>query len=489
MAASHSDPFLPNESKILINGIDGSTGNYLIEPLSAADIAASAGRRPTNAETSNWLKRIWEVLQRPFLGLPLGVEPTNVAKAGWAVVFGPDVTVEVRDAIEPLVKHRQRRVPPDRCKVLEYRPGESIRDWLKRHGVSPGTVAPTKVPYYLLLVGDPTAIPFDFQYLLDVEYAVGRLAFDRPELYRQYAESVVSYETANTVPNSREIVYWGTRHPADRATQLSADYLLSPLAEGKTGSGDHVDDPPIAEEQGYRARLFKGKEATRANLADVLQGKGARPAFLFTASHGMGWPTDHPDQPASQGALLCQDWTGFGTVKSNHYLAATDVPDDAHVHGLVAFFFACFGAGTPAFDNFLEDRGGGPRALADHPFVAALPRRLLSHPQGSALAVLGHVERAWGYSIQPPGVGPQLQPFRNLLGRILAGEPVGHATKDFSEKYAVLSTQLLTLLDVTQSGPRPSDQELAWQWLERNDAQNYVVLGDPAVQVRTDLLQ
>ena len=48
---------------------------------------------------------------------------------------------------------------------------------------------------------------------------------------------------------------------------------------------------------------------------------------------------------------------------------------------------------------------------------------------------------------------------------------------------------LLTLLDETQPGPPLSDQELAWQWMERNDAQNYVVLGDPAVQVRATLLQ
>ena len=33
-----------------------------------------------------------------------------------------------------------------------------------------------------------------------------------------------------------------------------------------------------------------------------------------------------------------------------------------------------------------------------------------------------------------------------------------------------------------------SDRELALAWIERNDAQNYVVLGDPAVRVRVDQL-
>jgi hypothetical protein len=215
---------------------------------------------------------------------------------------------------------------------------------------------------------------------------------------------------------------------------------------------------------------------------------GAPPAMLFTASHGMGWPLGNPQQRAAQGALLCQDWSGFGSVQPAHFLTAADVSDDARLHGLVAFLFACYGAGTPGYDNFLSDRSQGPLPIAEQPFVAALPQRLLSHPNGGALAVLGHVERAWGYSIEPPGVGTQLQPFRNLIGRILSGEPVGNSTKDFSDKYAALSAELLSQLDETQPGAKPSDSDLAWTWIERNDAQNYVMLGDPAVRVRVDQL-
>jgi hypothetical protein len=407
---------------ISVNGIDGTTGHYLVPPMSPREAVALARGKP---------------------------------------------------------------------QVLEYRPGEAWKDWLKRHGAYPGSVTPTKIPYYVLLVSDPTAIPFEFQYLLGVEYAVGRLAFDRPEQYSQYAESVVAYETSATVPNGKEVVYWGTRHFADRATQLSADWLITPLALGTTAAGDLLDEPAVAGALGYRSRCLKGRDATRANLTEVLQPRGGAPtpAMLFTASHGMGWPKGHERQQPAQGALLCQDWTGFGSVLPGHYLTGADLTDDARVHGLVAFLFACYGAGTPAFDNFLENRTGGPRPIAERPFVAALPQRLLSHPQGSALAVLGHVEQAWGYSIRPPGVGAQLQPFRNLIGRILGGEPVGHATKDFSEKYATLSTELLGKLDDTQPGSRPSDEELAWTWIERNDAQNYVVLGDPAVRLRVELLQ
>jgi hypothetical protein len=420
--------------------------------------------------------------------LPFDVDPLDLRKAGWAVVFAEGTPAAVRDALGPLVEHRRRQVPGDRCKELDYRPGEVLHGWLRRHGVSTSRVSPSRVPYYVLLVGGPEVVPFEFQYLLDVEYAVGRLAFDRPEEYRQYAESVVAYETAAAVPPGREVLYWGTRHPRDFPTQLSADSLITPLADGVAGDPD--EGAPVAEVCGFRSRCLKGADARKASLLEALHGTGAAaaPALLFTASHGLGWPRNDPRQRAAQGALLCQDWSGFGSMQPGHYLAAADVADDARLHGLVAFFFACFGAGTPRLDNFLF----GPnqpapeserRGLAERPFVSALPQRLLAHPQGGALAVIGHIERAWAHAIQPlddefrplARVGPLLTMFRNCVGRILGGEPVGHATKDISEKYAILSADLLGLIGPDGSGAA-TDERLVNAWIERNDAQNYVVL-------------
>lgn len=479
-----------NEVRIYLNGIDGVTGNYLVQPMSTAEAVAMARGRTEGSELRGWMKNIWDAMQRPFMGLPMDVDPTDVSRAGWAVVFTPDTPTEVRAALQPLIDHRQTQIAPDRCKELEYISGDGMKDWLKRYGVYPGGVAPTKVPYYLMLVGDPSGIPFQFQYLLDIEYAVGRVAFDTPEQYRQYAESVIEYETAGTVPNDRELVYWGVRHAADRATQMSADHLITPLYQGVLDAGNDMAEDAIAAALGFRSRCFKAKDATKANLLEVLHATGdaKRPAMLFTASHGMGWPLGNEQQRAAQGALLCQDWSGFGSVQPSHFVTAADISDDARLHGLVAFLFACYGAGTPGYDNFLSDRSGGPVQIAEQPFVAALPQRLLSHPNGGALAVLGHVERAWGYSIKPPGIGTQLQPFRNLIGRILGGEPVGNSTKDFSDKYAALSAELLSIVDETRPGDPLNDKDLAWTWIERNDAQNYVVLGDPAVRVRVDLL-
>src|SRR5260221_12743674 len=106
----------------------------------------------------------------------------------------------------------------------------------------------------------------------------------------------------------------------------------------------------------------------------------------------------HAKQLTDQGALLCQDWPGFGTMRAEHYLAAADIAGDANVTGMVAFFFACFGDGTPDADQFPMDlsQAGTPPPLAPKPFFAALPRRPLAPPHGSARAPLGHIRRARG---------------------------------------------------------------------------------------------
>lgn len=466
-------------TELCFNGVSGVTGQYLAAPRSLDELAAALRGAP--AAPALELPPAHVPAHPPSFGLPWDVDPHDLAGTGWAVVFSQGVDDAVRAALAPLLE-RRAAAAGDRFKVLDHRAGESCSAWLRRHGVTWGNVDPTQVPFNLLLVGGPEVIPFDFHYLLDIEYSVGRLSCDSPADYRRYAESVVAYETAPSVPTTRDVVFLGPRHAADAATELSATQLVAPLCTGRDLDGRELPDRPVTAALGYRSHLRLGPDATRAAALDALAGRGVRPSLLFTASHGVGFPAGHPDQRAAQGALLMQDWTGFGSIRPEHYLRGADVPDDARLHGLVAFFFACYGAGTPAADSFPPTtRAAGP-AIAPAPFVAALPARLLSHPQGSALAVIGHVDRAWGYSIRPPGVAAQLVPFRNCLGRILAGQPVGQATKDFSERFAGLSAALATLL--SPGAAATNEAALVCCWLERNDAQSYVILGDPAVRLR-----
>jgi hypothetical protein len=390
--------------------------------------------------------------------------------------------------LQPLINHRSSQVPDHLVKILEYRPGESWEEWLGRYQVAPGTVDPSKIPYYLLLVGDPAALSFLIGHLLDVEYGIGRLHFDTPQAYAAYAESIIAYETDIGIANGKEVVFFGPRHNFDQATKMSADYLVNPLADGKPAVNGQAAVPGVAAQWGYTTRKIWGTEATKAELLNTIcPPAGTKPpAFLFTASHGMGFPLGNTIQEKAQGALLCQDWPGFGSINPDFYFSAEDVPSTAKLSGMVLFHFACYGAGTPQFDQFIHKPGQAPPAIAEKPFLSALPKTWLSHPSGGALACIGHVERAWGTSIIPSQTGPQIQTFQNAIGRILIGQPLGYALKDFNERYAALSTSLAATLQQAGWGSPPDPDTLVMQWIERNDAEGYILIGDPAVKLRVN---
>ncbi len=479
---------------IAFNGIDATTGDYLIQPISETGLSRIAVEQPPeqkNASAINNLKRQAEV---EHLGGAFDIALEDLTQAGWAIVFHEAESQQVKDALAPLIAHRRRQIGDDEIvKELEYRTGEELMEWLVRHRVKFGPVIPEKIPYYVLLVGSPERIPFTFGQLLDVVYAVGRLHFETADEYARYARSVIDYETAPQVPNGKDVVFWGPRNKNDKSTKLSSEHLIKPLALGAEGGKSVIERAAKAAKVAYSATLLEPERSTKENLLNVFRpGAGQRgPCLLFTASHGIGWPNGHENQRASQGALLCQDFPGrgLGPLKPDHYLAAADLPPDARVHGLVCFHFACFSAGTPEADRFSYEPGSAPPQLAPQPFFSALPQALLSHPQGGALAVIGHVERAWQNSIITAGAGTQLLPFENALGFILKGLPLGWALKEFNEVFAAHSADLTNVISKKNAGVEVSDRRLAQLWLERNDAEGYVLLGDPAVGLRKDALQ
>ena len=474
-----------SDTLLAFNGVDGASGDYLLPPMAPQQLSGIVcGQTPDPAlvkELTWWHHRFSE----PTFAPVEGVDPKDLAQTGWGVVFAHGADPAVRAALAELLDHR-RAVAGARYREyvddLAYRPEESKRDFLARHGAGPGPVDPEKVPYYLLLVGDPEAIPYSFQYQLDVQYGVGRIHFDTVEDYRAYARSVVATETGSG-RRPASVSFFAVQNADDRATGLSATELVAPLAErvpaGPGGSG-------------WEVHTDTGEAATKQRLGQLLGGD-ATPALLFTASHGVGFANGHADQFRRQGALLCQDWPGpakhRGPLEPAHYFSADDVADDADLSGLVAFHFACFGAGTPRFDEFAAQSGvaagnGAQRPqLAPAAFVSALPKRLLGHPAGGALAVIGHVERAWGYSFLWPGAGRQTAVYESCLARLLSGHPVGSAFEYFNQRYAELSSDLSVVLEDVRYGKVPDHMELGAMWTENNDARGFAVVGDPAVRL------
>ncbi len=111
-------------------------------------------------------------------GLPPGVHYDKLNQAGWGVIFHENAPDEVKTALKPLIDMRSKAAGP-LFKTLNYKTGEQVRDWYRRHEIKPGSADPEVIPYYLLVVGPPDGIPFEFQYLL------GRRLCGREAVLRQ----------------------------------------------------------------------------------------------------------------------------------------------------------------------------------------------------------------------------------------------------------------------------------------------------------------
>jgi DNA/RNA endonuclease G (NUC1)/V8-like Glu-specific endopeptidase len=466
---------------LVFNGVNAATGEYLLPPLSAEVISKIARGEKMDPKHLAELKWRYTYASKATLGVKAGVDATKLEETGWGVIFPHNSPPAIRDALLPLLERRQSQAGKyykEYSGPLGYRPNESKLDFLARNGAGPGPADPEKVPYYLLIVGDPEAVPFRFQYLLDVQYAVGRIWFDTVQAYANYAQSVVIAET-RPLGLRRKVVFFAPQNPGDEATALSSTELAAPLAAdlvGKLKSGS----PP------WEAAGLIGETATKPALTAMLGGANT-PAVLFTASHGVGFPNGDPRQLRHQGALLCQEWPGPSwdkPIPEAQYFSADDLASSANPFGLIAFFFACYGAGTPRLDDFVHQAFLETRpALAPQAFLAGLPRQLLCHTKGGALAVVGHVDRAWGYSFHWEKAGRQLAVFESTLKQLLDGYPVGAALEFFNERYSELSTSLSDELEEIKYGKAADVYALAGLWTANNDSRSYVVIGDPAVRV------
>jgi len=465
-----------NGQELYFNGINGDSGEYDLPPMTGEDLVGFIqGESP--AENLNELRFRFRQATATHLGVKEGVDPTKLEETGWGVIFTHDTDPAIMEALSELLELRREQAG-DYFRIYKgadgYRPGEAKSRFLARHGAGPGPADPGKVPYYLLIVGSAEAIPYRFQSQLDVQYAVGRLHFDTLQEYANYAHSVVVAETGD-VRLARQAAFFGVANPDDRATQLSADQLVQPVYERLKTNLEEWQFTP-----------FMHEAATKSQLARLLGGDQT-PALLFTASHGMSFSLGSPHQLAHQGALLCQDWPGpqawTGPIPQDHYFAGDDLESEANLLGQIAFFFACYGGGTPLMDEFARQAFRDRSTIAPHPFLAQLPVKMLGHPRGGALAAIGHVERAWGYSFMWTGAGAQTTVFESTLQRLLNGHPVGSAIEYFNERYAELATVLSDELEEIEFGKMADPYELSGMWTANNDARGYAIIGDPAVRL------
>jgi hypothetical protein len=424
----------------------------------------------------------------PVLGVAGSVDdPMDLTQTGWCVVFASDTDPAVREALQPLLDLRKSQVKDDQLfRIFEGSTGAHIgqtaSSWAMSRAVSLSAPVSPKhgVPVYLLLVGSPQQITFEFQAELDLQWAVGRLYFDQVADYAAYAKNVVAYETAEHLTSKRRTAVWMPRNPLDLATPLLAGTI------GPEFMGQAAGSEVLGAHENFTLSTFIGETATKAALTDIFRGKidGGPASLFFTGSHGAEWPISDPAvQKERQGALVTQEWTRGEPLTPGSYFCGADLPADADLEGTIAFTFACFGGGCPDKDSYFFDDHGANLPLTPHPIVSRLPQTLLSH---GMLAIIAHVDRAFSYAFEDILGTPQAQLLRTPLELLMKGKRVGLASDPISQQWSSLAAELGIALGGGASKAQPSS--LTNLYIARDDARNYLVLGDPAVRLRTELM-
>ncbi|MGA2371891.1 MAG: hypothetical protein ACLPPV_15705 [Candidatus Korobacteraceae bacterium] len=518
---------MSDQDTLYFHGMDITTGQYLTPPMQMEAFAAVVQNQVQNAQAGQKAAPLapagiigaLPVVPAPTAGPSF--DPTKLEEAGWGVIFAQNADPAIYDALRPLLdlrKSQASRIRPQRYQEFVGPNGWQSTDtadtFLQRQGATPGPVDPDQMPYYLLIVADPLTVTYTCQLNLDIHRGVGRIYFETPQEYASYARTVAAAESGGTPLPRRAVVFASA---IDQTTQMSCNELAIPLAKMLKA------DRPV-----WQVDSLTADDATKARLIQLLSG-GDPPALLFTVTHGGCAPCADPLQLQRQGCLICQglDVTKIGTPSYNpadFYVCGEDIPDEAQLPPMVTFHFACFGAGTPEYDQFVPSDGPPPAVgsppsnhqLAPQPFVAYLPQRVLGLTNGGVLATIGHVERAWGFTFHAERKD-DIATFENTLISIMDGDPVGHAMQVFARRYSELSTQLAgeeptqgnnlppvdqddaaipSMAEVAAVANAAEQSESADQaaqpsdsanyialWTASKDARNYVIVGDPAVRL------
>lgn len=461
------------EHLLYLNGLDATTGLPLVDPVPYAKLI----RRVLDIYAPEQRREEQETYRAERFA-PFGEhkldEPAHV---GWGLLVHADEADARKEQLAALIAHRDGH-------ILLYR-GESVRLWKEENHAD--AINPNRFPHYVLIAGSPAKVPYELQFSLAVLHAVGRIDFDDPADYARYAQAVVDQETGQAPRPGKQVVFFAPRHTGDYPTEQSSQHLTRPLLEQlpPSVSADVVFDS------------LMGEDATKANLLAALAAdeSGRTPALLFSAGHGAAFDTDHPGQRTLQGSIVCQDYETPLTSEQRHgFISGYDVAEGFSLPGGIHFLFACYGAGTRARSDFIRyvptrrGRQGLEAKQGKKDFVAQLPKTLLANPKGGALAVVGHVDPAWVHAFTSPLTGERrIEPFGFTLARLLRGKPVGFALMTFNQKYSDLSTDLLNLIEAREkTGRVPDPANFSDLWVCRSDAQNYVIIGDPAVRLRLE---
>lgn len=437
---------------------------------------------------------------------PDDVDANDPAAAGWIVIVPDDQEGElIARKLAPLIEHRMRgahgggvRHPLTGCvkrlPSAQSAPGE-LASWVERE-IAFSAELDSFPPEYVLIAGPPTKLPFELDHLLRLRHQrAGRLAFRDLQGYADYAQKVIKWEPENDFAlsprTSSPIGVFATDLGPRDATRLSRMQLIDPLRDWL-----RKQERPVVD--------CIGEAASRAALLRLL-GEGG-PGLLFSATHGLAVCGEGKREARlrRQGAITCQNAVLLG---EEEILTADALGDGAALRGGIWMMFACFGAGTPQQNEFLQTLVDKTLlALYDGgPFMAELPSRLLANPDGP-LAVLGHLDPSFTHAIADPSAkgGRRSSALLSVVIRLLRGSRVGGCIGELSSDANLFSQQIIQVKeDIARTIKSAADEEIAAalsaaepgtqlasirnqlvdMTVSYYEFRNFVLLGDPAVKL------
>ncbi len=416
---------------------------------------------PDDADLRNWRDpRVGWGVVLPFRS---GMSTADLAAAA-------DAPQALRELVAQRSDEIGRPVP-----VLRYHPelGElRLRNHAAQKDLSTGGSAvgmePSQLPRYLLLVGNPSEIPWRLQYVLAAQRGVGRLDLDEQGLTRYLKALAAGF--GGSAADAHKAVVWSVVHGAEDITHtlraMVARKVHQALAtDADIGAGAHFLDGKADE-----------TVATRGALAAALAAE--KPALVVTTSHGKTGPLNDPAAMAADLGLPVDQ--SFKALSPDDLLAAWQ-PD-----GAIWYAHACCSAGTAGESYFagLFEQGSEMEKLLSSiaalgSLTAPLPRRLLGCEK-PLRAFIGHVEPTFDWTLRDPETAQPLASklCEALYPELYRGKPIGLALDAWQQQVDGFA-RAAEALRVRFDHGEDLDEEALFPRLAARDVESTVILGDP----------
>ena len=409
----------------------------------------------------------------------MGVRDTNVF---WSyIVHSRDPNkFKIIDIVSKLGEFHSMDSPYD---PLEFDANDASQwdFWIDKNIKNDGR-HPRKKLNHVLIVATPEQIPFGFQSRLSILPKVGRVCFDNLDDLQNYVDKVIQMSATPPDNLKKQSSFFATNYGILSngnydVTHYSYHELVKPLKQFLTNDGIPVEIMTLEEMK--KIPMVRKLETNHSSL-------------VFFAGHGVGnVPQDKQSQ--LQGAFCCQDW--IETKNDSELFSANDFlnTDEPFLEGSMIVNFSCFSYGTPKLDDIVNFSFEGTQtsdSLASESFIAAIPKKLLAHPRGP-LGYIGHANSLYlsgFYNLSSSLSDDQrrdISPFEAVVDCLLQNDTLGNSIENMVDTLSMETTRFVQAVNRFQRGDesRNTKLEIANSYFQTFDFANYLVFGDPAIQL------